>query len=415
MAKKQKGKVVQMLSPENYIRQRSRTLPIHECWVTKGWEQDKKVSIMITRKHTNGNLTMGFFLVDLLCLGVKDAHFKFNIPAFEYAELLQELGVENEMVRADYTLAHNLILASVEFAEDFGFKPHKDFTSTMQYFLAEDNDEVELIEIECGYQGQPMYVRGPFDSDADVAKVLSQLDKSAGFGNYRFIDNPEAMMDDDWDEEDGFFDEDNLKELREMLSIQSPGYQFKVQLDGISKPPVWRRVVVPSHYTFDYFHTILQDVFGWEEEHLFQFSPNGFGSYPVIKVPDEFDEDGQDLDAAEINLSDIFKEEGQRYTYIYDFGDCWKHRIQLEKILPEPISRPTCLDGKGNCPPEDCGGVVGFENLKKIVQDPKHPEYDDMRDWLMLEEDESWDPKDFDLQQAQRELDTFYNLDNFSD
>ncbi len=260
MASNKKGKVIQLLSPENYIRQRSRSLPIHECWINSEWQEDKKVNLIITRKHTNGNFTIGLFMVDLLCLGVKDAHYKFNIPTGEYRELLEFMEERLPIERIDYALAHNIILAGVEFAEEYGFKPHKDYLSTMQYFL-ENDDDIEVIEIECGENDQPMYVKGPYDSDAEVNRVLAQLERTAGKGNYQFVveeddslfDDDEEYEDFDDDDDDDFEDEDwedDDSQLEAVLKEKSPGLQFKIQLKDITDPPVWRRIVVPSHFTF---------------------------------------------------------------------------------------------------------------------------------------------------------------------
>lgn len=408
MAKK-KGKVIQMLTPENYIRQKSRTLPIYECWINNEWEETKKASITIARKHTNGNFTVGLFLVDLLCLGVKDAHFKFNITEFEYKGLLEFADVEMGIEKIDYTLAHNIILAGLEFAEDYGFKPHKDFTSTMQYFLEEDSDDIELMNIECGDGDKPMFVRTPYDSDAEVIRIITQLEKTAGFGNFKFVDETanSVFHNDIWDDEEDF-DEDLLEEdlFNEVLSIQSPGFQFKIQIQNITKPPVWRRVVVPSHYTFLHFHYIIQSTFGWLDEHLFSFSPSGYGSSPVIKEIDEENqllgfESERGLEAADVRLSEIFKKEGQKFIYIYDFGDDWHHKITLEKIVVEKSRLPVCLAGKGKCPPEDCGGIWGYENMKEIMSDNKHPEYEEYMEWLELDKNETWDPNEFDLEETQ--------------
>lgn len=201
MAKKKKGKVIQMLSPENYIRQKARNLPIHECWVNSDWKITKQVNVIISRKHSNGNFTIGFFLVDLLCLGVKDTHLQFNTYEGEYTSLLEMTEEEMEIEKIDYTLAHNIIFAGVEFAAEYGFKPCKDFTSTMQYFLEKDTEDIEIIEIECGENNQPLYVSSPFDNEIETPRVLAQLEKTAGKGNFAFID------DDDGD--DYFFDEGN--------------------------------------------------------------------------------------------------------------------------------------------------------------------------------------------------------------
>ncbi len=203
MSKKNKGKVVQMLSPENYIRQKARSLPIFECRVNTGWEEDGIANISVARKHTNGNLTVGFYLVDLACLGVKDAHYKFNIPEYEYRELLVQMEESMDMEETSYTIAHNIIFAGLEFAEEYSFKPHKDFTIA-QFILEEDTDDIELIEIDCGGDdGNPLYVQGPLDNNQRANRVIAHLEKYAGPGNYDFIlAGDEDFDDDEWDEDE---------------------------------------------------------------------------------------------------------------------------------------------------------------------------------------------------------------------
>ena len=202
MAKKNKGKVIQMLSPENYIRQKARTLPVYECWVNTDWKDDGIANITIGRKHPNGNITMGLYLVDLQCLGVKDATYKFNISTFEYREYLERIEEAIELEQIPYNLAHNIIFAGIEFAEDYNFKPHKDF-AIAQYILEEDTDDIELIEIDCGGEdGKPLYIQGSLDNNVRANQVIAHLEKHAGPGNYDFI---LATDDDLYDEnEDGY-------------------------------------------------------------------------------------------------------------------------------------------------------------------------------------------------------------------
>ena len=191
MAKKKKGKVVQMLSPANYIRQKARNLPIYECRVNNDWEESGLAHITVARKHTNGNITMGVYLVDLKLLGVKDAFYKFNIDESEYMELTQQIKNKMNTDTAPYTLVHNIIFAGIEYADDYGFKPHNDFTSVAQFILEEDNDDVELIDIECGKNDKPLYVRGPYETEAKANQIIAQLEREAGPGNYEVVWQPE--------------------------------------------------------------------------------------------------------------------------------------------------------------------------------------------------------------------------------
>ena len=178
-------------------------------------------------------------------------------------------------------------------------------------------------------------------------------------------------------------------------------YQFKIQLKNVSNPKVWRRIQVPSHYSFEEFHKVIQFAFGWEFSHLFFFSPTGYNSQPMIEMNYEMlDEDS--LEAETTLLSDIFVSEKQKFTYLYDFGDDWKHQITLEKILTEVlIQKPILLKGEGACPPEDCGGPWGYETLKETLADKKHPEHKEMKEWLCLRPRDNWDATAFDLEAHQ--------------
>jgi hypothetical protein len=79
MSKNNKGSVIQMLSPQNYIRKKARSLPIHESWINVDWEDSGMASIIVAGRHTNGNITLCIYMVDLLCLGVNGSFIKFKI------------------------------------------------------------------------------------------------------------------------------------------------------------------------------------------------------------------------------------------------------------------------------------------------------------------------------------------------
>lgn len=181
------GKTAQLLSPENYIRKKARNLPIYECLVNKDWKESGFANLIVARSHTTGNITACMYLVDLYCLGVKETHYVFNMPKAEYKERLVE-NSDDFYMPVSYELAHNIIFAAIEFAENFDFKPDKSFSSTTKFLLEEDTDEVELIEIECGKNGKPFFISSPDDDKAKIKRIVAQLEKTAGPGNYLFID-----------------------------------------------------------------------------------------------------------------------------------------------------------------------------------------------------------------------------------
>jgi hypothetical protein len=175
-------------------------------------------------------------------------------------------------------------------------------------------------------------------------------------------------------------------------------YQIKITLIG-SKPPIWRTVLVPDDIKLGAFHEVIQTVMGWTESHLHQFIANK-QFYGMID--DDLDM-GMDVeDETKYKLSQLLTKEKDSLVYEYDFGDSWEHKILLEKILPFDAKTvlPVCLKGKRACPPEDCGGIWGYGDLLITISDPKHPEYEEMMEWLGGE----FDPEAFDLEEINENL-----------
>ncbi len=181
-------------------------------------------------------------------------------------------------------------------------------------------------------------------------------------------------------------------------------YQFKIKLEGSSKPPVWRKVLVPDTYSFYELHMMIQAAFGWDNAHLFEFS-NGYSGDIRIGVlfEDDWDE-GEKDDAEEIGIGELFHQEKQKLQYLYDFGDSWAHLVTLEKITDEKIIQARCIGGKGACPPEDCGGIYGYYMLVDTVNDPQHEEHEDMREWLGMEDGKTWDVNAFSIEEANQRV-----------
>jgi Plasmid pRiA4b ORF-3-like protein len=164
-------------------------------------------------------------------------------------------------------------------------------------------------------------------------------------------------------------------------------YQLKITLRDVSKPPVWRRVLVRAGITLRDVHEVIQQAMGWENCHMHVFS-TGWQEYGS---PDPELGHASDKNA---RLSEVLAVPGDRLRYTYDFGDDWEHDIVLEEIRPaEPgEAYPVCVAGKGACPPEDCGGAWGYANLKEILARPSHEEHEETLDWLGLDTAAEFDP-----------------------
>jgi len=175
-------------------------------------------------------------------------------------------------------------------------------------------------------------------------------------------------------------------------------YQFKITLRDI-KPPIWRRIQVPETYTFWDLHVAIQDAMGWSDYHLYEFEmvDPSTGLKVNIGIPDE-DFGREILPGWKQKIADYFSVENRSADYTYDFGDNWEHIIKLEKILPRDknIDYPICIAGKRACPPEDCGGIWGYENFLEIINDPDNEEYEDMIEWVGGE----FDPEHFDVKEV---------------
>lgn len=158
-------------------------------------------------------------------------------------------------------------------------------------------------------------------------------------------------------------------------------YQFKITLEDIS-PPIWRRIQVPETYSFWDLHVAIQDAMGWWDSHLHAFR---FKGQPEIGIPvGEFPEQGEVLAGWQIQIDEYFRRVGDSVRYEYDFGDGWNHEVLLEGILLKEKGKryPRCIDGERACPPEDCGGPLGYYELLEIISDPHHEEHEETMVWL---------------------------------
>jgi len=159
-------------------------------------------------------------------------------------------------------------------------------------------------------------------------------------------------------------------------------YQIKVTLLG-TKPPIWRRLLVPSSLTLAQLHDAVQTAMGWQGGHMHEFRA---GQRYFGKPDPEYRSMGMDPVENErtVRLSEVLRKPGPKLIYTYDLGDSWEHAIVLEKQLPvDPKANyPICTDGQLACPPEDCGGIPGFYDLVDAFADPKHKQHQELRDWL---------------------------------
>jgi hypothetical protein len=145
--------------------------------------------------------------------------------------------------------------------------------------------------------------------------------------------------------------------------------RLRITLRDVS-PPVVRVIDVPATCTLPELHDLLQAALGWTDSHLHQFAA-GDRTYGVAD-PDWGDELHED--EAGVKLRDM----PVQFVYLYDLGDCWEHDVE---VLGSGDGYPGCVDGEGGCPPEDCGGAPGHEELLAVLADPDHERHHEMRKW----------------------------------
>ena len=137
------------------------------------------------------------------------------------------------------------------------------------------------------------------------------------------------------------------------------------------EPAVVRVIDVPADVTLAELHDLLQVALGWTDSHLHMFEADG----SRYGVPDpDWDDELQPRDEAVARLRDL----PTRFEYLYDFGDSWEHDVE---VLGKGGDLPACVEGEGGCPPEDCGGVPGYEHLLEVLADSSHEEYEHLREW----------------------------------
>lgn len=176
---------------------------------------------------------------------------------------------------------------------------------------------------------------------------------------------------------------------RDLLRIQ-------VELTGIL-PAIWREILAPASYSLWDLHVAIQDSMGWLDYHLHEFRFRDFeqGDALLIGIPsDELWEDLPEVQPGwEIPVTEYLSQPGQQAEYEYDFGDSWLHAVTLVSIEPRKKGTryPECVAGKRACPPEDCGGIHGYQELLEALLDPAHPEHESMSRWIP----DDWGPELF--------------------
>ncbi len=181
------------------------------------------------------------------------------------------------------------------------------------------------------------------------------------------------------------------------------GFRVRLDLHG-AKPPVWRRLELPGNLTLPQVHDMIQAALGWSDSHLHRFRTGKDHRSPSFLSAFDVDEGEEGVLEDNVRLDQLVAAKGDDLWYEYDFGDGWDHVLKVEEVLGQPPTAVRCLDGRMACPPEDCGGIGGYEELAAWVRSG----YDDAllptsfedaeqgRGWLPLD----WHPDHLDVDEV---------------
>ena len=184
-------------------------------------------------------------------------------------------------------------------------------------------------------------------------------------------------------------------------------FEFRVFIQGI-EPEVWRQFLLAQTASFEALHEAIQDSFGWDGEHLFEFRDKD-GKQSIARA--DFDDPEADEEVPTVGkkkLSSFFTKHGQKCLYVYDFGDNWEHAVEFLGVteLPDKFNR-RLLDGARACPMEDCGGVMGYDECVEVAglskeedEENEDEELADRKEWMA-----DWKPEAFDLPAVKKGFD----------
>lgn len=188
----------------------------------------------------------------------------------------------------------------------------------------------------------------------------------------------------------------DCKDVTDIMDVEL--YQLNIQL-ALDDHDIWRRVQIPANYSFRSLHNLIQIVFDWQNYHLHEFSVARKDKNLKIVMDDDPDtmefanfSGNEIVQERFVSLKDVFAQHPE-VIYEYDFGDSWKHIITLEKSVNATTQHAKLLESKGERPPEDVGGLHGFNEYLTVINDPTSPEYENMHAWAASQKERTFSLK----------------------
>jgi hypothetical protein len=174
------------------LAKQSAIMPIHECLVSEELFDGNGIgSVVISRKMSGADFAISVILLDVFCLGVKNAFFRV-VSSTEYGELINHIGMNETLKSVEPACARKLVEECIEYARKIGFKPHPDY-EPVQYIFGDIEVDSCTESYTFGKGGKPFYIAGPHDDTAKVRRILKTLQESCGEGNYEYMAGIESL------------------------------------------------------------------------------------------------------------------------------------------------------------------------------------------------------------------------------
>ena len=191
---------------------------------------------------------------------------------------------------------------------------------------------------------------------------------------------------------------------------------YILAIDLLGAPlAITRTIHIPSNMNLGYVQEVLMLAMGWEGNHLKEIRYGGITYFTRMasgEDPEEIEGFPQ-RDSFKYTLGDLMKLPGDTFTFIYDFGDSWRHHVTLIDIEPIQYDQADSdyagahlISGQNACPPEDVGGVDGYAEMLKALAEPKSKERKEYIKWLGRD----FDPQAFDLYATQCRVKDFQRI-----
>ncbi|MGZ8947240.1 MAG: hypothetical protein ACXW1W_17695 [Methylococcaceae bacterium] len=197
--KQKRGTTNRKITPSMKKAKPYASYPIHECLIPDNLFTSGIGELVVTRRISNGDIAMSAFVIDVFCLGVKDAMFMV-LPESEYEHRIKgrmSATGDRGFEKLHQSCAKKLLDGVVDYAKEFGFNPHPDYKNANELFGNIDAS-VCPVKYTYGKEGKPFYMSGPYESPTDIQRILNTLTEKCGAGGFNTIIRLTDGMDDDF-------------------------------------------------------------------------------------------------------------------------------------------------------------------------------------------------------------------------